>query len=136
MKKIILLKDKLTMEVPDIYEYRFDQNGILEIFYPKGKLAIIKFIIIDSTLGTEERKLYNNISIKKFSNIISENIFYNVFSHAFELDAQYLYVTSFEIILKQYYINIRVNTSEEIKDENKINLIEHIHNIILTIKEL
>ena len=134
--KDIILNDKLVFSVPDFYESRYDNNGILEIFYPKGKYAIIKFIIVDSTDGIEQKELYKNISQKEYLKKINENKYYNVYSHKFKINNDILYVTSFEIVFNNYYINIRVNTMDEIIGEDKINLIEHIHNIILTIKEL
>jgi len=134
--KDIILKDKLLLSIPDFYELRYDSDGILEIFYPKGKIAIIKFLVVDSTDGIEQEKLYKNISQKQYLKKIDENKCYNVYSHKFESNNYILYVTSFEIIFYKYYINIRVNTLDEITGEDKTNLIEHIHNIILTIKEV
>jgi hypothetical protein len=136
MKEIILLKDRLLMEVPEFYESKYDHNGILEIYYPKGKFALIKFLIIDSTADNDQYKFYNDIKNKGINYKISEDIYYSVYNHSFELNNDILYVTSFELIFKEYYINIRVNTSEEIVDVNRENLINHIHNIILTIKEI
>ena len=126
--KDIILNNKLVFSVPDFYESRYDNNGILEIFYPKGKYAIIKFIIVDSTDGIEQKELYKNISQKEYLKKINENKYYNVYSHKFKINNDILYVTSFEIIFNNYYINIRVNTMDEIIGEDKINLIEHIHN--------
>jgi hypothetical protein len=134
--KDIILKEKLELSIPDFYESRYDSNGILEIFYPKGKFAIIKFIIVDSRDGIEQEELYKNISQKEYLKKIDENKYYNVYSHKLKFNNDILYVTSFEIIFNKYYINIRVNTMDEIMGEDKINLIEHIHNIILTIKEI
>jgi hypothetical protein len=136
MKEIILLKDKLLMEIPEFYESRYDYYGILEIYYPKGKFAMIKFLIIDSTVDNDCNKLYNDIKNKGFTNKISENIYYSVYNHSFELNNEIFYVTSFEIIFKKYYINIRVNTLEELVNKDREDLIKHIHKIILSIKEI
>jgi len=135
MKKISFFKDKLVVEVPDYYEYTSNEYYTLVLYHLKNKSYLIKFIVIDSSENTKYKNIYENIKSKNYHKKYSEEKYYGVYNHKFDIENSKLFVTSFEIIFKNYYINIRVNLSEELDENNNRNLIEYIDKIICTISE-
>jgi hypothetical protein len=124
-----------VVEIPDYYEYSFEYNYSLVLHCPNSKSFNIKFIVIDSNIDREQKVFFNGIENKDYYKRISEEKYYNVNNHVFEIDNGKLFVTSFEIIFKYYYINIRVNTLEKLEIESNNDLIRHIDEMILTIDE-
>ena len=135
MKKVVFYKDKLVVEIPDYYEYSIEQNYSLILFYSKNRSFTIKFIVVDSKENSNQESFYDNKKLEKRFKTFSEEKYYSINNHVFEIDNKKLFVVSFEIIYKYYYINIRVNTLEELEMESKNNLIKHIDDMILTIEE-
>jgi hypothetical protein len=135
MKQIIFFKNKLVVEVPSYYEHSFESYYSLVLYYPKNKSFNIKFIVVDSNESSEQLVFYNNKKTENYFKKATEEKNYTVKNHKFEIDNKKLFITSFEIIFKNYYINIRVNTLEELEAESKNNMIKHIDEIILTINE-
>jgi hypothetical protein len=134
MKQITFFKDKLVVEIPDYYEYSFEHNYSL-VLYQKDQSYNIKIIVIDSNENGEQKIFYNNIKSKECFKKFSEEKYYSINNHVFQIENKKLFVTSFEIIFKNYYINIRVNTLAELKIESRNNLIKYIDKMILTINE-
>jgi hypothetical protein len=107
----------------------------LKLFNNDNNLFTIKILITDKHEGIEQNKLFEDIIEKGVQNKVSEEKYYNIYEHSFETDTGTLFVVSFEIIFKHYYINIRVNTLEKQENEQLEGLKMFIHNIILTIIE-
>jgi len=135
MKKVVFFKDKLVVEISDYYEYSIEHNYSLILYYPKNKSFTIKFIVVDSKEDSNQESFYNNKKLEKSFKTFSKEKYYFIKDHIFEIDNKKLFVASFEIIFRYYYINIRVNTLEELEMESKNNLIKHIDDMILTIDE-
>ena len=135
MKEIKFFNKKLLVEVPDYYEYSLEDYGSLVLFHPENRTFTIKFIVIDSNGGKKEKEIYDNKNKNNFKIKLSENKYYNINNYEFKIEEKILFVTSFEIIFKNYYINIRINTLEKIQEKSYDNLLEYINEIILTIKE-
>jgi hypothetical protein len=133
MKRITFFDDKLVVEVPDYYEYTTNEYYTLVLYQSKYKAYTIKFIVIDSNENNQNKIFYENIISKGYIKKYSDDKYYNVYNHELNVENDELFITSFEIIFKNYYINIRVNLLEELdKDDNK-KLIKYIDNIISTI---
>ena len=136
MKEIMFFKDKLIIDVPDYYSYTSNEYYTLVLYTTEGKKYAIKFIVIDSNENDKHKELYNEIVKRKnVYKAYSDEKYFSVFNHSFDLENGKLYITSFEIIFKNYYINIRWNELEEMDVENKIGFIEYIEKLISTIKE-
>ena len=135
MKQVIFFKDKLVVEIPDYYEYTTKQMYPVVLYDPEDTSFIIKFLVIDSKEDSEQESFYNDKKLEKCFKTVSEEKYYYIRNHVIEIDNNKLFVISFEIIFKNYYINIRVHSLEELETESKNNLIKLIDEMILTINE-
>ena len=135
MKKISFFKDKLVVEVPDYYEYTSNEYYTLVLYHLKNEAYLIKFLVIDSNENTKHKEFYEKIKSKGYFKKYSEEKYYGVYNNKFEIEKSKLFVTSFEIIFKNYFINIRVNLSEELDENSNRDLIEYIDKIIYAISE-
>ena len=136
MKEIVFFKNKLIITVPDYYSYTSNEYYTLVLYTTEGKKYAIKFIVIDRNENEKHNKLYKEIvNRKNVYKAYSDEKYFSVFNHSFDSENGKLNVTSFEIIFKNYYINIRWNDLEEMDSKNKKGFIEYIEKIINTIKE-
>ena len=135
MKCVPFFNDLLIVEIPEYYEYTSNEYYTLVLHNSKNKSYTIKFIVIDSNENEKHKEFYENIKSKKCSKYFTEEKYYGVYNHKFEIEDSILFVTSFEIIFKNYYINIRVNLLEELDENDNKNLIDYIDKIIYSIDQ-
>ena len=133
MKSITFFFDKLVVEVPDYYEYATNEYYTLVLFQSKNKTYTINFLVIDSNENNQHKTFYENIVSKGYIKKYSDEKYYNVYNHKLDVENKKLFITSFEIIFKNYYINIRVNLLEELDEGENKKLIKYIDKIISTI---